>query len=97
MPHIKSYAALNDVTRKPDWLLLTSANLSRAAWGKFEKNKTQLFVMSYELGVLVLQKNHPDEPIVLPYDTPVEKYDRSDQPFLINKMYAEADILGNTR
>lgn len=29
-----------------------SANLSKAAWGALEKNKTQVMVRSYELGVL---------------------------------------------
>ncbi|KAL0601755.1 hypothetical protein AAY473_027948 [Plecturocebus cupreus] len=34
--------------------LLTSANLSKAAWGALEKNGTQLMIRSYELGVLFL-------------------------------------------
>jgi hypothetical protein len=34
--------------------LLFSANLSKAAWGSFEKNETQLMIRSYELGVLFL-------------------------------------------
>jgi tyrosyl-DNA phosphodiesterase 1 len=34
--------------------MITSHNLSRAAWGELQKNKGQLFVRSYELGVLFL-------------------------------------------
>uniref|UniRef100_A0A8B9RLE1 Tyrosyl-DNA phosphodiesterase 1 n=1 Tax=Astyanax mexicanus TaxID=7994 RepID=A0A8B9RLE1_ASTMX len=36
------------------WFLVTSANLSKAAWGALEKNNTQIMVRSYELGVLYL-------------------------------------------
>jgi len=31
-----------------------SSNLSKAAWGAFEKQETQLMIRSYELGVLFL-------------------------------------------
>ena len=52
MPHIKTY------TRHADsqlaWVLLTSHNLSKAAWGVFQKKDTQFMVRSYELGVLFL-------------------------------------------
>ncbi|KAI9318182.1 tyrosyl-DNA phosphodiesterase I [Dichotomocladium elegans] len=51
MPHIKSYARI--CGSELEWFLLTSANLSRAAWGEFQKNKTQIHVKSYELGVLL--------------------------------------------
>ncbi|XP_061354447.1 tyrosyl-DNA phosphodiesterase 1 isoform X2 [Gastrolobium bilobum] len=37
-----------------NWFLLTSANLSKAAWGALQKNNTQLMIRSYELGVLFL-------------------------------------------
>lgn len=35
-----------------------SANLSKAAWGAYEKSKTQLMIRSYELGVLFLPTNY---------------------------------------
>ena len=31
-----------------------SANLSKAAWGNYEKNKSQFMIRSYEIGVLFL-------------------------------------------
>jgi tyrosyl-DNA phosphodiesterase-1 len=34
------------------WFLMTSANLSRAAWGEYQKEGKQLAIRSYELGVL---------------------------------------------
>uniref|UniRef100_A0A8C0AY16 Tyrosyl-DNA phosphodiesterase 1 n=1 Tax=Buteo japonicus TaxID=224669 RepID=A0A8C0AY16_9AVES len=40
--------------QKIAWFLVTSANLSKAAWGALEKNGTQLMIRSYELGVLFL-------------------------------------------
>ncbi|CAN0913571.1 Tyrosyl-DNA phosphodiesterase 1 [Linum grandiflorum] len=36
------------------WFLLTSSNLSKAAWGALQKNNSQLMIRSYELGVLFL-------------------------------------------
>jgi Tyrosyl-DNA phosphodiesterase len=36
------------------WFLLTSANLSQAAWGVSEKNNSQLYIKSFEIGVLFL-------------------------------------------
>lgn len=36
------------------WLLVCSHNMSKAAWGCLQKGGAQLFVRSYELGVLLL-------------------------------------------
>ena len=44
----------NDSVVELNWFLLTSANLSQAAWGVSEKAGTQLYVKSYEIGVLFL-------------------------------------------
>uniref|UniRef100_A0A1D1XM86 Tyrosyl-DNA phosphodiesterase 1 n=1 Tax=Anthurium amnicola TaxID=1678845 RepID=A0A1D1XM86_9ARAE len=52
MPHIKSYTRYSG--QNLAWFLLTSANLSKAAWGALQKNNSQLFIRSYELGVLFL-------------------------------------------
>jgi tyrosyl-DNA phosphodiesterase-1 len=56
MPHIKTYCRHNGDALA--WLILTSANLSRAAWGELQKREKctgtfeQLAIRSYELGVL---------------------------------------------
>ncbi|KAJ8442278.1 hypothetical protein Cgig2_011201 [Carnegiea gigantea] len=42
------------MSSKHSWLLLTSANLSKAAWGALQKGNSQLMIRSYELGVLFL-------------------------------------------
>ncbi|TPX62459.1 hypothetical protein SpCBS45565_g07020 [Spizellomyces sp. 'palustris'] len=52
MPHIKTFTRLSE-DGDIAWFLLTSANLSKAAWGSLEKNAKQLMIRSYELGVLV--------------------------------------------
>ncbi|XP_074854861.1 tyrosyl-DNA phosphodiesterase 1 [Carettochelys insculpta] len=54
MPHIKTYMRTSPDFQKISWFLVTSANLSKAAWGALEKNGTQLMIRSYELGVLFL-------------------------------------------
>lgn len=52
MPHIKTFTRYNG--QDLAWFLLTSSNLSKAAWGALQKNNSQLMVRSYELGVLFL-------------------------------------------
>jgi tyrosyl-DNA phosphodiesterase-1 len=84
MPHIKSYALIRQPASTADgstllppyadWVCVTSSNLSRAAWGDWQKQGTQLMVRSYELGVVVTPELPPitresfsltpDEPIV---------------------------------
>ncbi|XP_007942718.1 tyrosyl-DNA phosphodiesterase 1 [Orycteropus afer afer] len=54
MPHIKTYMRPSPDFSKIAWFLVTSANLSKAAWGALEKNGAQLMIRSYELGVLFL-------------------------------------------
>eukprot|EP01135_Chromosphaera_perkinsii_P005875 Nk52_evm8s370 gene=Nk52_evmTU8s370 len=52
MPHIKSYLSYQEQSKSLNWAVLTSANLSKAAWGAQVKNGTKLMVNSYEMGVL---------------------------------------------
>ncbi|XP_036887116.1 tyrosyl-DNA phosphodiesterase 1 [Sturnira hondurensis] len=54
MPHIKTYMRPSPDFSRIAWFLVTSANLSKAAWGALEKNGTQLMIRSYELGVLFI-------------------------------------------
>ncbi|KAM1883945.1 hypothetical protein ACFX13_005245 [Malus domestica] len=54
MPHIKTFARYNG--QELAWFLLTSANLSKAAWGALQKNNSQLMIRSYELGILFLPR-----------------------------------------
>lgn len=59
MPHIKSYTRTYQDEQGRTliaWHLLTSSNLSRAAWGEYQKNNTQIYIKSFELGVLFYPK-----------------------------------------
>ncbi|KAL7130225.1 hypothetical protein ABFS83_13G120100 [Erythranthe nasuta] len=58
MPHIKTFTRYNG--QNLAWLLLTSSNLSKAAWGALQKNNSQLMIRSYELGVLFLPISKKD-------------------------------------
>uniref|UniRef100_A0A5S6R368 Tyrosyl-DNA phosphodiesterase 1 n=1 Tax=Trichuris muris TaxID=70415 RepID=A0A5S6R368_TRIMR len=108
-PHIKSYLRCNATFDKLAWFLLTSANLSKAAWGSFEKNCAQIFIRSFEIGVLFLPQlynrevfalnkmdSESGEPFPMPYDLPPQRYDSKDEPWIIDVAYLDrADSHGN--
>ncbi|RUS73000.1 hypothetical protein EGW08_019248 [Elysia chlorotica] len=54
VPHIKTYTRHSPDGTQAAWFIVTSANLSKAAWGALEKKGSQLMIRSYELGVLFL-------------------------------------------
>lgn len=55
MPHIKTYGRISPDCSNLAWFHLSSANLSKAAWGMNRKGKgSGLYIMSYEAGVLFL-------------------------------------------
>uniref|UniRef100_A0A8C1ZYC2 Tyrosyl-DNA phosphodiesterase 1 n=1 Tax=Cyprinus carpio TaxID=7962 RepID=A0A8C1ZYC2_CYPCA len=106
MPHIKTYMRVSPDFTQLAWFLVTSANLSKAAWGALEKNNTQIMVRSYELGVLYLpsafnMSTFPVEKNVfpasssskgfpVPFDLPPQRYSSKDQPWIWNIPYAQA-------
>jgi len=56
MPHIKTFTRCgrgnSKMAQQVAWVLLTSSNISRSAWGALQKKGTQLFCCHWELGVL---------------------------------------------
>ncbi|KAH9104914.1 hypothetical protein AeMF1_019144 [Aphanomyces euteiches] len=109
MPHIKSYTTLDPNTRALDYVLLTSANLSKAAWGTLQKNNTQFMIRSYELGVLFLPtEDVPNlrfahescvEPaslyFPLPFRWPPTRYNsKTEEPWCWDIERTEKDIFG---
>lgn len=96
MPHIKTYCRWSE--KKLYWYILTSANLSRAAWGSFNKSakvSPPLRINNYEAGVMFLPKfitktdyfstdQSDTSTPVFPklYDIPLKKYAIDDTPFL---------------
>lgn len=106
MPHIKTFMRVSPDFTELAWYCITSANLSKAAWGALEKNNTQIMVRSYELGVLFLpsaynmktfpiQKNpfpvsSPSTGFPVPFDLPPTSYTSKDQPWIWNIPYTQA-------
>ncbi|KAK7899179.1 hypothetical protein WMY93_020032 [Mugilogobius chulae] len=106
MPHIKTYMRVSPDFSELAWYCITSANLSKAAWGALEKNNTQMMVRSYELGVLFLpsaynmktfpiQRNpfpvsSPSTGFPVPFDLPPSSYTSKDQPWIWNIAYTQA-------
>lgn len=53
-PHIKTYIRFSTNARKTiDWAMVTSANLSKQAWGETENRKGEIWIQSWETGVVV--------------------------------------------
>uniref|UniRef100_A0A3P9LCN6 Tyrosyl-DNA phosphodiesterase 1 n=1 Tax=Oryzias latipes TaxID=8090 RepID=A0A3P9LCN6_ORYLA len=105
MPHIKTYMRVSPDFTELAWFLVTSANLSKAAWGALEKNNSQVMVRSYELGVLYVPsafnlKTFPVDksafPVsssssgfLVPFDLPPTPYTAKDQPWIWNIPYSQ--------
>lgn len=108
MPHIKTFTKIRCVREESDsdqtkyhasYFLLTSANLSKAAWGTLNKTEDKIFIQSYEAGILLLPKfthekskcsytvslkgNFEHGDLVLPYDLPLSDYDPNDEPWVL--------------
>ncbi|CAK9819513.1 Probable tyrosyl-DNA phosphodiesterase [Anthophora plagiata] len=100
MPHIKSYTRISPDFKKIPWFVLTSANLSKAAWGTVGKDSH--YIMNYEAGVIFIPKfitgsttfpiqeedkaGVPVFPIA--YDLPPTKYESGDKPFVTEFFYS---------
>lgn len=53
-PHIKTYVRYSDEAHKTiDWAMVTSANLSKQAWGDVVNKRDETWIQSWEAGVLV--------------------------------------------
>ena len=53
-PHIKTYFRFGDTDHKTiDWAMVTSANLSKQAWGDVVSKKDEVWIQSWEAGVVV--------------------------------------------
>lgn len=100
-PHIKTYMKVDPDFKALSWFLVTSANLSRAAWGSLEKKQEQLMIRSYELGVLFLPKFFVSETTFsidpknsnyfpVPYDLPPKRYSSTDEPWTFDAPHISA-------
>ena len=91
-PHLKSYS--RSLHHNAAFVLLTSANMSAAAWGGLQKNDMQLAIRHYEMGILVLpslltrRRRHPHAAFSCTPDYPV--YRHSDQRVMLHEEEKEA-------
>lgn len=95
MPHIKTYCRVSPCLTKLAYFLITSANLSKSAWGGPFAKDNGVYVRSYEAGVMFLPKFFDEEyfeikrtlnsknQTVFPfiYDLPLTPYNGSDYPW----------------
>jgi tyrosyl-DNA phosphodiesterase-1 len=68
-PHIKTYIRFSDANRSSiDWAMVTSANLSKQAWGEMENKKGEVWIQSWETGVVVWPALYgdPDKTTMVP-------------------------------
>jgi len=73
-PHIKTFVRFADTDRSLiDWKLVTSANLSKQAWGEAPNAAGEVRICSYEIGVLVWPELFGEKATMVPTfksDTP---------------------------
>lgn len=95
MPHIKTYCRVSPCLTKLAWFLITSANISKSAWGGNLQKDRSVYVRSYEAGVLFVPKFFNEDHFeiqttlnsenkkVFPfmYDLPLTEYKSSDYPW----------------
>ncbi|EPE33077.1 Phospholipase D/nuclease [Glarea lozoyensis ATCC 20868] len=66
-PHIKTYIRFGDSQCSSiDWMLVTSANLSKQAWGEAMNVGGDVRICSYEIGVLVWPELYGDGAVMIP-------------------------------
>ncbi|KAF1759585.1 hypothetical protein GCK72_016052 [Caenorhabditis remanei] len=92
VPHCKTYVKYDQ--KIAQWQLLTSANVSKAAWGEMsfskKKNVDQLMIRSWEIGVLITDPSRFN----IPFDYPCVPYSSTDRPFTTDQKHEQPDILG---
>lgn len=66
-PHIKTYIRFTDHSHKTiDWAIVTSANLSRQAWGDVVNKKDEVWIQSFEAGVVVWPELCAENSVMVP-------------------------------
>ncbi|GBP52738.1 Probable tyrosyl-DNA phosphodiesterase [Eumeta japonica] len=94
MPHIKSYMRISPDAKRAAYYILTSGNVSKAAWGTFNKGNGALRIMSYEavnvLTSFVLNKDFfsldksDNDHLSVPYDLPPVPYEEDMSPWVMD-------------
>lgn len=58
-PHIKTYTRVSKDNEKIRWFLLTSANLSKQAWGSLHQKDSYQWIQNFECGILLMEDLKP--------------------------------------
>ena len=85
-PHIKTFIRFSDDScTRIDWTLVTSANLSKQAWGEMANKQGDVNIKSFEIGVLVCPQWLADgeEKVAL---VPVFKKDKPDVDSVVEEV-----------
>ncbi|KAH7031277.1 tyrosyl-DNA phosphodiesterase I [Microdochium trichocladiopsis] len=61
-PHVKTYIRYHENSNTMDWALLTSANISKQAWGEAANAAGDIKIASWEIGVMVWPELLTGEP-----------------------------------
>ncbi|KYM97379.1 PREDICTED: probable tyrosyl-DNA phosphodiesterase [Cyphomyrmex costatus] len=107
MPGIKSYTRISPDLKSIPWFVLTSANLSKAAWGKIQPSG--YYIGNYEAGVVFIPKfitgtttfpigDEEDSAVPvfpIPYDLPLSQYRPDDSPFVNEFINTCLELCGN--
>ncbi|GFP53224.1 tyrosyl-DNA phosphodiesterase 1 [Trichoderma asperellum] len=102
-PHVKTYIRFNQ-NNTIDWAMLTSANISKQAWGDTLKLTTgEVRIASWEVGVLVwpgllcedgVMAQRPIVGLHMPYSMPLQAYGKHEVPWAATAAHPEPDWKG---
>ena len=109
-PHIKTFIRYSSERMdRIDWAMLTSANLSKQAWGELPDKNNEIRICSYEVGVVVwpglfssaedlehldLGGNDTIVGMRMPYDLPLVPYEDGEDPWCAKQDHYEPDWRG---
>lgn len=93
LPHLKVCLLTNEKHEINDSSVIYfgSHNCTSSAWGKYEKNKSQILVSNTELGILIPPGNGSAERLKkymasgLPFKMPPNPYGKNDKPWIADK------------
>lgn len=109
LPHIKTFFRYDSTGHGMQWFVLSSHNISSAAWGQLQKKGQQFFVRHWELGVFLSPKTlscdnlrpltcnddgRGNMTVPLPYKFYPEVYSDGEIPWAWDKKYPRSDSFG---
>lgn len=81
IPHLK-LAIIEEESSGRAIVYMGSHNMTKAAWGRFEKKHTQIHIANSELGLILFDVHVQELKSWLPFLYPPSKYGSNDTPYL---------------